>query len=61
MISLAISEGQQVEAGTRLAVVEGMKMQHVLRAARAGRVIRVLVAEGDLVEAETVICEIGAD
>ncbi len=61
VISLAISEGQQVEAGTRLAVVEGMKMQHVLRAARAGRVIRVLVAEGDLVEAETVICEIGAD
>jgi 3-methylcrotonyl-CoA carboxylase alpha subunit len=61
VISLAISEGQRVEAGTRLAVVEGMKMQHVLRAVRAGRVIRVLVAEGDLIEAETVICEIGAD
>jgi len=61
VVSLSIAEGQQVEAGTRLAVVEGMKMQHVLRAARAGRVIRVLVAEGDLIEADTVLCEIGTD
>jgi len=61
VVSLSIAEGQRVEAGTRLAVVEGMKMQHVLRAARAGRVIRVRVAEGDLIEADTVLCEIGPD
>ncbi len=61
VVSLSIAEGQRVEAGTRLAVVEGMKMQHVLRAARAGRVVRVLVAEGDLIEADTVLCEIGTD
>jgi 3-methylcrotonyl-CoA carboxylase alpha subunit len=43
--------GQQVAAGTPLALLEAMKMEHVLAAARAGVVAEVFVAPGDQVEA----------
>jgi biotin carboxyl carrier protein len=39
-------------------VVEGMKMQHTVRAGRDGIVTRVNVAAGDLVEAEAILCDI---
>ncbi|MEM8824143.1 MAG: biotin carboxylase N-terminal domain-containing protein [Pseudomonadota bacterium] len=43
--------GAPVAAGDRLAVLEAMKMEHVLRAARDGIVAEVLCAMGDQVEA----------
>jgi 3-methylcrotonyl-CoA carboxylase alpha subunit len=43
--------GQEVAAGDRLAILEAMKMEHNLTAARAGRVAEVLAAPGDQVEA----------
>jgi len=43
--------GQAVTVGDRLAVLEAMKMEHVLTAARDGMVAEVLVAEGSQVEA----------
>ena len=43
--------GQAVQAGDRLAVLEAMKMEHVLRAARDGTVAEVLVTPGAQVEA----------
>ncbi|QYK39877.1 MAG: biotin/lipoyl-binding protein [Paracoccaceae bacterium] len=43
--------GQAVKAGDRLAVLEAMKMEHVLTAARDGVVAEVLVAPGAQVEA----------
>jgi len=45
-----VSAGQAVEAGTRLATLEAMKMEHVLRAAHDGVVAQVQVAVGDFVE-----------
>ncbi len=45
------SVGQQVRAGDRLAVLEAMKMEHSLLAARDGVVAEVLAAQGDQVEA----------
>ncbi|MBB96210.1 MAG: 3-methylcrotonyl-CoA carboxylase [Rhodobacteraceae bacterium] len=42
--------GQAVAEGDRLAVLEAMKMEHALLAARDGVVAEVLVAEGDQVE-----------
>ena len=36
LIALAVEDGQTVEAGQRLAVVEAMKMEHALTAPRAG-------------------------
>jgi 3-methylcrotonyl-CoA carboxylase alpha subunit len=50
LVALAVREGEMVEAGQRLAVVEAMKMEHALIAAHAG-VVRDLTANiGDQVE-----------
>ncbi len=46
-----VQPGDAVAAGDRLAVLEAMKMEHVLRAERAGAVAEVLVAEGAQIEA----------
>ena len=46
-----VTPGQQVAAGDRLAILEAMKMEHTLTAARDGTVAEVLAAAGDQVEA----------
>ncbi|OHC49640.1 MAG: 3-methylcrotonyl-CoA carboxylase [Rhodobacteraceae bacterium GWF1_65_7] len=46
-----VAPGQAVAAGDRLAVLEAMKMEHTLTAARDGVVAEVLVAPGSQVEA----------
>ncbi len=46
-----VAAGDTVAAGDRLAVLEAMKMEHTLTAAREGRVAEVLVAAGAQVEA----------
>jgi 3-methylcrotonyl-CoA carboxylase alpha subunit len=43
--------GQAVTAGDKLAVLEAMKMEHALLAARDGVIAEVLISEGDQVEA----------
>ena len=52
LVSLAVAEGDEVEAGQTLAVVEAMKMENVLRAERAGRVKSVPAAAGDNLAAD---------
>ena len=49
--ALAVAEGDAVEEGARLAVMEAMKMEHVLRAPRAGTVAEIGADAGDQVEA----------
>lgn len=46
-----VAAGQGVAAGDRLAILEAMKMEHTLTAARDGVVAEVLAADGDQVEA----------
>ncbi|WP_044006420.1 acetyl/propionyl/methylcrotonyl-CoA carboxylase subunit alpha [Jannaschia sp. CCS1] len=46
-----VEAGAQVQAGDRLAILEAMKMEHVLAAGRDGRVAEVLVAAGAQVDA----------
>ena len=46
-----VTQGQQVAAGDPLAILEAMKMEHTLTAARDGTVAEVLAAAGDQVEA----------
>ncbi|WBL31944.1 biotin/lipoyl-binding protein [Sinirhodobacter sp. HNIBRBA609] len=46
-----VRPGQQVAEGDRLAILEAMKMEHTMLAARAGTVAEVLVSEGSQVEA----------
>ena len=46
-----VTAGQAVQAGERLAIMEAMKMEHTMLAARDGIVAEVLVQEGAQVEA----------
>jgi len=50
LIALHAEEGQAVEEGARLAVVEAMKMEHALVAPHAGRVVDLAARVGDTVE-----------
>lgn len=50
IVKLLVTEGQKVEKGTGLVVIEAMKMQNELRAPRPGLVERVYVREGEGVE-----------
>ena len=58
VVELRVKAGDTVLRGDVLAVVEGMKMQHAIRAGRAGRVAHVLTRAGELVDAETVLFDI---
>jgi 3-methylcrotonyl-CoA carboxylase alpha subunit len=53
--------GQVVAKGDRLAVLEAMKMEHALLAARDGIVAEVLAAEGDQVEAGAALVRLEAE
>jgi 3-methylcrotonyl-CoA carboxylase alpha subunit len=50
-----VSVGQTVVAGERLAIVEAMKMEHVLSATRDSVVAQVSGAPGDFIEEGSVI------
>ncbi len=54
-------EGDDVEAGQILVVLEAMKMEHAVHAATAGTVVSVGVAEGDQVETGRVLAVVDAD
>jgi 3-methylcrotonyl-CoA carboxylase alpha subunit len=53
--------GQNVQAGDRLAVLEAMKMEHSLTAARDGTVAEVLVTAGSQVDAGAPIIRLEED
>ena len=56
LVQLSVAEGDEVPAGAELAVLEAMKMQHVLSAPHAGRVRALLAAPGGyLAEGEALL------
>ena len=55
---VAVRDGERVEAGAVLVVVEAMKTEHRIAAGRAGTVRRVLVVEGQEVAAGTTVVEL---
>jgi biotin carboxyl carrier protein len=55
VVRVLVKPGDAVESGQGLVVVEAMKMQNELRAARAGRVLSVSAAEGATVTAGEVL------
>lgn len=57
LVSVAVSEGQEIKAGEELAVVEAMKMENVLRAERDGTVAAVKAVSGDSLAVDQVILE----
>jgi 3-methylcrotonyl-CoA carboxylase alpha subunit len=50
LVAIAVAEGERVEAGKRLAVVEAMKMEHALTAPHTGVVRDLTTKVGDQVE-----------
>ncbi len=58
VVELRVKTGDPVARGDVLAIVEGMKMQHAVKAGRAGRIARVLAQPGALVDADTVLFDI---
>jgi biotin carboxyl carrier protein len=55
VVRLLVREGDQVEPGTSVAVVEAMKMQNEIKSPKKGTVQTVLVAEGAAVNAGDVL------
>ncbi len=57
VVSVAVTEGQEVKAGETLAVVEAMKMENVLRAERDGIVKKIHAKPGDSLAVDALILE----
>jgi len=57
IVRVNVGQGDEVQAGQGLVVMEAMKMENELRAAAAGTVKRVLVAPGTAVEKGALLLE----
>ena len=57
LMTLHVKEGDKVEAGQPLAVVEAMKMENILRATKSGVVKSVEAKQGDSLAVDAVILE----
>ncbi len=57
VVSIAVQEGQEVQAGDQLAIVEAMKMENVIRAERDAKVKNIVVKPGDSLAVDAVILE----
>ena len=61
LASLFVEAGQQVEAGTTLAIMEAMKMEHAIKAPYAGTVTNLFYRVGDLVDGGADLLSFAAD
>lgn len=59
VLSIEVDEGQEVKAGEKLAVVEAMKMENVLRAERDLKVSKIHARPGDSLAVDATIMEFG--
>ncbi len=57
VVKILVEEGETVQAGQNLAVVEAMKMENVLRAVQEGVVSKICVEVGDNLTVDQVIME----
>ncbi|MEW9854006.1 biotin carboxylase N-terminal domain-containing protein [Novosphingobium sp. M1R2S20] len=58
LVSLSVAEGDKVEAGQPLAVIEAMKMENILRAEKSGTVKAVNAKAGESLAVDAVILEL---
>jgi len=58
LVALHVNEGDKVEAGQPLAVVEAMKMENILRAEKAATVKKVNAKAGDSLAVDAIILEL---
>jgi len=58
IVKVAVEDGDQVEAGDLIVVLEAMKMEQPLSAHKAGTVTGLSAAVGEVVTAGVALCEI---
>jgi acetyl-CoA/propionyl-CoA carboxylase biotin carboxyl carrier protein len=61
VLAVEVAEGDEVEAGQVVCIVEAMKMENEVHAHRSGRVTRLSVAAGEPVKTGQVICVVSSD
>jgi acetyl-CoA/propionyl-CoA carboxylase biotin carboxyl carrier protein len=61
VLAVEVAEGDEVEAGHVLCIVEAMKMENEVHAHRSGRVTELSVTAGQPVTTGQVICVVTAD
>jgi len=59
VVRVLVRQGEKVEAGRGLLVVEAMKMQNEIRSPKTGTLERLLVSEGQAVNAGEVVAVVG--
>ncbi|RPJ50345.1 MAG: hypothetical protein EHM21_05200 [Chloroflexi bacterium] len=59
--AVSVAEGEQVEKGQTLLLLEAMKMEIRIRAPGPGKVARLLVSAGQVVEKEQLLVEVQAE
>jgi biotin carboxyl carrier protein len=60
VVKVSVTEGERVDAGQPLIVLEAMKMEHHIAAPHAGTVRRLHCAPGQQVQAGMVLAEVEA-
>jgi acetyl/propionyl-CoA carboxylase alpha subunit len=60
VVSVPVTEGQAIEKGQTLVILESMKMQNELRAPYAGKVTRLRIQPGESVEQKQVLLNLTA-
>ena len=60
LVNVAVSAGQKVQAGERVAVIEAMKMENILFAAHDGVVKKIMASQGESLTVDQVIVEFEA-
>jgi biotin carboxyl carrier protein len=58
IVAIPVTEGQQIEKGQVLAILESMKMQNELKSPRGGMVTRIRVKAGDRVEQKATLMSV---
>ena len=58
IVKVSVTDGQQVEAGEQIAVLEAMKMENPVTAHKSGTVTGLSAQPGDSVSQGTTLCEI---
>jgi geranyl-CoA carboxylase alpha subunit len=58
VVAIHVKQGDMIQQGDMIAIVESMKLEQSLKASKSGRVLKVLVKEGDFLETKQPIIEI---
>jgi acetyl-CoA/propionyl-CoA carboxylase biotin carboxyl carrier protein len=61
VLAVEVAEGDEVETGQVICIVEAMKMENEIHAPRAGRITNLSIAAGHPIKTGQVICIVASD